>query len=73
MTETNTDNQVTKKDDVKIPEPEEILEAVRKGYRHAVREHRALGRPMVFWRDGKVIVVPPKSLPNVDDPDGRAQ
>jgi len=50
---------------VRIPGPDEILEAVRKGYRQAVREHRAFGLPMVFWKDGKVVWIPADELPEV--------
>jgi predicted ABC-type ATPase len=51
--------------EIVTPGPDEILEAVRKGYIQAVREHRAFGQPMVFWKDGKVVWVPADELPDV--------
>jgi hypothetical protein len=45
--------------------PEIILEALRKSYRDAVRLHRALGVPMSFWEDGKVVEVPADQLEDI--------
>ncbi len=50
---------------VRIPDADEIIAAVRKGYIQAVREHRAFGLPMVFWKDGKVVWIPSGELPDV--------
>jgi hypothetical protein len=32
-----------------------------------VRRHRQLGAPLVLWRDGRVVEVPPESVPIPDD------
>lgn len=32
-----------------------------------VRRHRRLGVPLVLWRDGRVVEVPPESVPIPDD------
>lgn len=36
------------------------------GYR-VVRRHRQLGLPLVIWRGGRVVEVPPESVPIPDD------
>lgn len=38
----------------------------RAGYR-VVRRHRQLGVPLVIWQDGRVVEVPPESVPIPDD------
>jgi hypothetical protein len=43
----------------------------RAGY-DVVRRHRQLGVPLVIWRDGRVVEVPPESVPIPDDDDGAA-
>lgn len=36
--------------------------ALRESGRDAWRRHKALGLPVVIWRDGKVVVVPPEEI-----------
>jgi glutaredoxin-related protein len=31
--------------------------------RDAVRTHKLLGQPIVTWRDGQVVVLPPEQIP----------
>lgn len=40
----------------------EVTEALREGGREARRRHRAMGQPIVTWRDGKVLTVPPGEI-----------
>jgi hypothetical protein len=39
-----------------------IDEALRRGVREAIRQHRLAGVPMVICRDGKVVHVPAEQL-----------
>lgn len=39
-----------------------IDDAMRRGVREAMRQHRLAGVPMVIWRDGKVMQVPAEQL-----------
>ena len=41
---------------------EEITEALREAGRQAWRRHKALGHPIVIWRDGGVVEVPPEEI-----------
>lgn len=40
----------------------EITLALQAAVRNAWREHKALGYPIVIWRDGKVVEVPPEEI-----------
>ena len=37
-------------------------EAMKKAVAEAVLRHRQLGLPIVVWRDGKVVWIPPEEL-----------
>ena len=39
-----------------------ITEALRQASLDAWRRHKALGHPIVIWRDGKVVTVPPEEI-----------
>jgi hypothetical protein len=41
---------------------EKITESLRQAGREARARHKALGHPIVIWRDGRVVVVPPEEL-----------
>jgi hypothetical protein len=41
---------------------EQIMEALREAGREARRRHKALGHPIVIWRDGRVVEVPPEEI-----------
>lgn len=41
---------------------EEVTAALREGARDARRLHKALGVPIVIWRDGRVVEVPPEEI-----------
>ena len=49
-----------------LSRPELIVEAVRRGVRQAVREHKLLGLPMVGWENGRVVEIPADQLPDPD-------
>ena len=46
-----------------------IDRAITAARRRVIRRHRQLGIPLVIWRDGQVVEVPPESveLPAEDD------
>ena len=39
-----------------------LLEAMGRAVQKTVREHKLLGLPIVIWRDGKVVWVPPEEI-----------
>jgi len=41
---------------------EEITAALHEAARNARRRHKAFGVPLVIWRDGKVVEVPPEEI-----------
>ncbi len=41
---------------------DEITRVLQEAARNAWREHKALGHPIVIWRDGKVVIVPPEEI-----------
>lgn len=41
---------------------DEITATIRQAGLDAWRRHKALGHPIVIWRDGKVVVVPPEEI-----------
>jgi hypothetical protein len=43
-------------------DPQEVLKAVAEGGRLARLSHRQTGHPIVIWRDGKTVVVPPEEI-----------
>ena len=45
-----------------------IDRAIERAVRRAVREHKLLGRPIVIWRDGAVVWVPPEEIVVEDEP-----
>jgi hypothetical protein len=40
-----------------------ITFAVREAARQAIEDHYRTGDPVVIWRDGKVVEVPPEEIP----------
>ena len=47
-------------------DPERVVEALRRGFRQAVCEHRLTADPMVFWENGRVVEIPADQLPDPD-------
>jgi hypothetical protein len=45
-----------------IVNDEPITEAIRQGAREAMKRHIMGGVPMISWKDGKVIEIPPEKL-----------
>lgn len=46
---------------------EAVEAALRRGVRDALRRHKALGNPVVFFEDGKSILVQPQDLEIPDE------
>jgi len=46
-----------------FPSDDELLAAFERAGRDAVIRHKKLGFPVYFWRDGKVVEVPPEEIP----------
>ncbi len=44
--------------------PDIITEALAKGVRKALREHKLAGNPVAAWKDGKVVWIPPEEIPD---------
>lgn len=40
----------------------EVIAIFNQAGREAMARHKALGHPIVIWRDGKVVVVPPEDI-----------
>ncbi len=40
-----------------------LLRAMRAGVRKALLQHKLLGQPIVVWRNGKVVEIPPEKIP----------
>jgi hypothetical protein len=36
--------------------------ALKEAVADAIAEHKRMGRPIVIWRDGKVVTVPPEEI-----------
>ncbi len=45
-------------------------EAARAAVREAIVEHQRLGLPLVVWRDGKTVLIPPDEI-TLDAPPAR--
>ena len=43
-----------------------IDEAIIEGAREALRRHKREGHPIVIWRDGQIVWVPPEEI-EIDD------
>jgi hypothetical protein len=41
-----------------------IDKALEEAAHQALRMHKRLGNPVVIWRDGKVVWVPPEEIPD---------
>ena len=45
----------------------ETLAALERAQRDAIRRHKRGGVPLVIWKDGRVVHVPPEELPDLPD------
>ena len=47
-------------------DPEKVTEALARGVREALLQHKRAGNPIVVWRDGQMVWIPPEEIP-IDD------
>jgi hypothetical protein len=45
-----------------LADTERVTDAVRQAGREARHKHKQLGVPLVVWRDGKVVEIPPEEI-----------
>ena len=41
---------------------EDVLDAVNRAVRAALKRHKELGRSIVIWRDGKIVTLKPEEI-----------
>ncbi len=51
----------------RMSDSEGMAKAMGEAIREAVREHKLLGYPIVVWKDGKVVWIPPEEIELADD------
>lgn len=53
-----------KKSENKLPDWAILAEkALKEAVAEAIEEHRRKGFPIVIWRDGKIVHIPPEDIP----------
>jgi len=50
----------------------QMTRAMHKAVQNALREHKLLGYPIVIWRDGQVVWVPPEEIELDEEQNGPA-
>jgi hypothetical protein len=50
---------------------EKLSKAMGKAVQMALRTHKLLGQPIVVWRDGKPVWVPPEEIELADEKNGK--
>jgi hypothetical protein len=63
MTLANSDSTPAKR----TGDLERIERALRAAVRNALLRHKRDGDPVVVWREGRVVSLPPEQIPNFDD------
>jgi hypothetical protein len=53
-----------------LRDSKKIQQAIKAAVHEAVRTHKLLGRPIVVWRDGKVVWIPPEEIELPEDKNG---
>lgn len=51
----------------RLSDVDAVTEAMNRGIRKAMREHKLMGRSVVGYRDGKVVHIPPEEIPDYDE------
>jgi hypothetical protein len=55
----------------RFADTERVTEAIREAGRQARLKHKQLGVPLVVWRDGQIVEIPPEEIvvdPSTDKP-----
>ena len=45
-----------------ISDDSQVMEAIRKGSREAMKQYIRADESMVSWKDGKIVMIPPEEL-----------
>ena len=56
------DDMIPEKPAGLFADTEQLLDAMGKAVQNALRLHKLLGHPIVIWRDGKVVWIPPEEI-----------
>lgn len=54
--------------DLRTATGREVNDAMARGVREALIENKRAGNPIVVWRDGRVVLVPPEEIVIPDEP-----
>lgn len=51
----------------RIRDAELVQEALRRGVREALRQHKRAGNPVAVWREGRTVWLNPDEIPVTDE------
>jgi len=54
--------------DLRTATTSQVRDAMARGVREALIEHKRAGNPIVVWRDGRVLEVPPEEIVIPEEP-----
>ncbi len=43
-------------------DPDKVTDALARGIREALLQHKMAGNPIVVWRDGQIVWIPPEEI-----------
>jgi len=52
----------------RMRDSEGMTRAIEEAIQETLREHKLLGYPIVVWKDGKVVWIPPEEIELKDEP-----
>ena len=55
-----------------LKDNEKFMKAVNQAVQNTLRVHKLLGQPVVVWKDGQVVWVPPEEIELQEEPNGQA-
>lgn len=50
----------------RVRDTELVQDALRRGVREALRQHKRVGNPIAVWRDGRTVWLSPDEIPVAD-------
>jgi hypothetical protein len=53
-----------------LKDSDKFMKAVNKAVQNTLRVHKLLGQPVVVWRDGQVVWVPPEEIVLTEESNG---
>lgn len=66
---------MSKDQEINIPEilkdRTRVQKALRDGVQEAIRIHKLMGVPIIVWRDGKVVEIPPEQIELLGEGNGK--